>query len=232
MPSSVVGKKLDAKLKEKNRGVWIKFIRLAAALILVAVSVYVVRSWNHVPLEESTFQVVNDAEPTKNEAIPIPHNSTDLSEEPNLPLVNATEPIEPIEDMPVKQEVQTSSKPSKHEPLKIVPGPTLAVTDQTDGIIEEKETNEPPESLTTQEIEDLNASRPKVTITYKRSPASPERTLTQHDPSDKKTKGLKKLWRKAQSFHNNDLSLAGIRGTKDEILAFDKKEKTKESKSN
>ena len=112
--------------------------------------------------------------------------------------------------------------------------PALALTNEHDDLLKDERIGDSLETEQDSDLENkkLKPSKSKVTITYKRSPASPEPTLALQDSSEDKTKGLKKLWRKAQSLRYNDISLAGIRGTKDQILAFDRKDKTKESKSN
>ena len=236
MPSPEAGKKLSKKLKERKRSVWIQFTRLAAALILIAVSVYVVQSWNDTPHDELAQQTTSSTVPAKNvEEEEIPQTPTALSVNPSLQEFSISKTEEPsIEKNSEEPRTNINVTPPEPQPVSVVTKPTLALNYEHDDPLKDEGIGD---SLETEqdldlETKNLKPSKSKVTITYKRSPASPEPTLALQDSSVQKTKGLKKLWRKAQSLRYNDISLAGIRGTKDQILAFDRKDKNKESKSN
>ena len=235
MPSPEAGKKLSKKLKERKRSVWIQFTRLAAALTLIAVSVYVVQSWNDTPHDELAQQTTSSTVPAKNAEEQIQQTPTALSVNPSSQEFSISKTEETsIEKNSEEPSTNKNVKNPEHQPVSVVTKPTLALTNEHDDLLEDERMGD---SLETEQDSDLETikikpSKSKVTITYKRSPASPEPTLALQDSSEHKTKGLKKLWRKAQSFRYNDISLAGIRGAKDQILAVDRKDKNKESKSN
>ena len=235
MPSPEAGKKLSKQLKERKRSVWIQFTRLAAALTLIAVSVYVVQSWNDTPHDELAQQTTSSTVPAKNVEKQIPQTPTALSVNPSSQEFSISKTEEPsIEKNSEEPSTIKNVNPPEHQPVSVVTKPTLALTNEHDDLLKDERVGDSLETEQASDLENkkLKPSKSKVTITYKRSPASPEPTLALQDSSEHKTKGLKKLWRKAQSLRYNDISLAGIRGTKDQILAFDRKDKTKESKSN
>ena len=94
------------------------------------------------------------------------------------------------------------------------------VTAASSNQVESEIVLEPGERLV---LEDDVPVRPKVTITYKKSPEPPEPMLAFQAQPKKKSRVLKKLWVKAQTINFTEISLASIRGSKDEILAIDKK---------
>jgi hypothetical protein len=234
MPSPEAGKKLSKKLKERKRSVWIQFTRLAAALTLIAVSVYVVQSWNDTPSDELAQQTTSSIVPAKNVEEQIPQTPTALSVNPSSQEFSISKTAEPSIEKNSEEPSTNNVTPPEPQPVSVVTTPTLALTNEHDDLLKDERIGDLLETEQDSELEtkNLKPSKPKVTITYKRSPASPEPTLALQDSSEYKTKGLKKLWRKAQNLRYNDISLAGIRGTKDQILAFDRKDKNKESKSN
>lgn len=236
VPPPEAGKKLNNQLVKQKRNVWIQLVRVAAALVLIAISVYVVRSWNDTANDDSIQQATTSTESARNATEEIPQPGTPLSEKSGTQKINTLTPKEPGGKTPIKEtNVQNSTKPSEHQlPVSELAQPALALINNPKDVSRDESNGEPIENE--QVIDSVTSiskpSKPKVTITYIKSPAPPEPTLALQTPSENKTKGFKRLWRKAQRINYNDISLAGIRGTKDQILAFDRKDKTKESKSN
>lgn len=242
VPPPEAGKKLNNQLKKQKRNIWIQFVRLAAALALIAISVYVVRSWNDSANNDYIQQATTSTESARNATEEIPQPGTALSEKSGTQKINTPTPKEPGVNTPIKEtHVQNSTKPPEHQlPVSEVAQPALALINKPKDVSRDESIGKPLENeqvtdsvtSTSEPLKPSKPSKPKVTITYIKSPARPEPTLALQTPSENKTKGFKRLWRKAQRINYNDISLAGIRGTKDQILAFDRKDKTKESKSN
>lgn len=232
MPSPEAGRKLSNRLKEQKRGVWIQFARLAAVIALIAVSVYVVQSWNDTAQDEGVPQVMSINKPAKNAGKEMPQPDQALLEKSSTQKINTPDFEEQGVNNLIKESsiINTHKQPERQRPVSEVAEPTLALTDEHKDILKNESIGKSPdtEQVSDPETETLIPSKPKVTITYIKSPAPPEPTLALQTTPEKKSKGFKRLWRKAQRINYNDISLAGIRAKKDQLLAFNRKK----SKSN
>jgi len=248
MPSPEAFTKLDSKLNERKRGAWLNFAKLAAALIIVAVSVYIVRSWDNAPptqiTEQTTYHNLEQSSGDLKENLQTPsafpeandpdkfyetidQESADVSKKPiKAKSEKANSQFEVLE--PKNAPEQKTKNQSKA--VQDISSPALALAKESPELLDIEQL-EPSDQQNLSETESVKIPRPKVTITYKKSPAPPEPTLALEAQSNQQPKGLKKVWRKAVSNYG-EISLAGIRGTKDQLLAFERKNKTKESKSN
>ena len=242
IPSPGALNKLNSKLNERKRGAWLNFAKLAAALIVIAVSVYIVQDWDNAqptPITEQTSYTNPEQGPDNlKEKLQTTSDQNKLDETTNKNPVavnrqtgktkndEATSQIK----VPELKEIPEQKSENHSKPVQDISAPTLTLAKESPEVldIEQIEATESPQNLS---AESVKISRSKVTITYKRSPTPPEPTLALDAQTNEQPKGLKKVWRKAVSNYG-EISLAGIRGTKDQLLAFERKNKTKESKSN
>ncbi len=249
-PSDAAWEKLDNRLKSRKNKVWWQFAKVAAVLTLIACSVYLFNLWSQTGVSN---QAISEITPENNEEKqPAPQQIEELVAESATPISNNEKKIEkqsekatPVENKqapiatpssPTTEEDHVS--PSKETQIELMQASqTKILADKSynqDYIPKEQPPQNDPE-IPAQEQEDINTLadpvKTKITITYKKSPAPPEPTLALIDEPVEKTRGVKRLWRKAQNIRNTDLSLARLRAAKDQLLVFDKKSKAKE-KSN
>lgn len=224
MPSPEAGKKLSVKQYERKRNTWVQFARLAAVIALIAVSVYAVSNWNDNTQDETATQIVaKKPVNTGHSTNEIPQVATPSSEKPDRQKPDTSIPEDPVVSNP---------HPDKVAQKNTVIPPSAEASDTLN-----KENSEGASEIQQDKDHVLDLTvpsqpRPQVTITYKKSPNPPEPMLVIQSQGETRSRMLKKLWVKAQSINFNEVSLASIRGTKDELLAIDRKSKTKESKSN
>ena len=212
-PPGELASKLEAKLDQHRRSAWIQFARVAAAFTLIAASVYLLNILNSQPSNQiATHNVVpvTPIPPVKEKPVKTPDE-----EDRNMILNELT--VAPaatsIADLPLENLV-VSNTPKPQKPENIEP-PV------------------PEETEVTNEIHTDKPERPKITITYKRSAKKSE---PQNEPmpalqpqTEKKSRQRKKIWRRAKMV---DYTLAGIRATKDQLLAINRKDKNKGTKPN
>jgi hypothetical protein len=224
MPSLEAGKKLSVKQAQRKHSAWVQFAKLAAVIALIAVSVYAVNNWNNNTPDETPTQIVSKKPVTTG------HSTNELSQ--------ATTPSSLISN---KKKPETSSQEdpevnNDHLDKVAQKSTVIQTTAEIPDILNEENTGGLSEiQQDTDQVLDLTVPsqpRPKVTITYKKSSDPPEPTLAIQSQGETRSRMLKKLWTKAQNINFNEVSLASIRGTKDELLAIDRKSKPKESKSN
>lgn len=220
-PPQGAGEQLNARLNQHQYRVWLKFSRVAAALVLLAVCVYLINNKTE-QSEEIIAQEIND--PTT--------GKTPINTESVPPLVSdrKTDIIE-VKDEKTPADKKVISQPQdelqldKEQPIELfAEEPTVVAEPKLPEAFAEK--------VATEDTETAEPKRSKVTITYIRSDPAPAQELAMQDQVNQKPSGLKKLWKKAQMVDYQSFSLAGIRATKDELLAINKKDKTKETNPN
>jgi hypothetical protein len=206
-PPAELLEKLEIGLVRQRRSAWFQFARVAAALVVIAVSVYLLTNLGS--SSESPREIT-----TKNQP------SGDL-----VPLVQPA-PIEStLEEPPVIAD-------------RIVPSVQLAAKETTLPV-EVAEPDQPaPQTDKAVFAADEVREKPqrfKITITYKKADQitkAPEpSTLAKAPPKQQKSKKKNKFWHKAKMV-DPSFTLAGLRATKDQLLAINKREKNKESKPN
>ena len=224
MPSLEAGKKLSVKQTQRKHSAWVQFAKLAAAIALIAVSVYALSNWNSNTPDETPTQIVSKMPVTTG------HSTNEISQAvtPSSLISDKKKPETSSQEDPVVNNDHLDNVAQKSTVIQ-----TIA---EIPDILNEENTGGPSEiQQDTDQVLDLTVPSqptPKVTITYKKSPDPPETMLAIQSQGETRSRMLKKLWAKAQSINFNEVSLASIRGTKDELLAIDRKSKTKESKSN
>jgi len=205
--------KINHQLKRRHQKAWVKFSRLAAVLTLIAISVYMIGYLSDQKNERPTSRIA-----VKQPEIPAqtaePSNSHERLGTQGIRKLHDLENI----DLPRQQQIAV---------LKTVPFNE-----------EEKAGSQQIEGQTINTIADNQAEinkpkRPKVTITYKRGPdpAASEALAVQDQPKSK-SESIRKILKTVQIVDYQNLSLAGIRATKDQLLAINKKDKNKETKPN
>ena len=197
--------KLEAKLAQRRRSAWMQFARVAAVFALLAVSVYLL---NHLNTPNSsqvaTHEKVADEQPSE--------------QRPQYQAIDIIEPA-PIKSSLTGQSVENPTRIASVAPKTAEPERKLEKEVESD---KEKVMQEP--------------ERHKVIITYKRTAQKPvpteEPALVMEEQPKKKSKKGKKFWRKAKMVDYQSFTLAGIRSTKDQLFAINKKDKTKGTKPN
>ncbi|GJM27963.1 MAG: hypothetical protein DHS20C17_05980 [Cyclobacteriaceae bacterium] len=229
IPSETALDKLDKALNQHNRGIWVPVGKVAATLLLIAVSTFMVSKWRY--HEGNTLPVVSNQELITPVVI-------DPSSKADTASVNTRKKLtitsSKLAQAPAKSAAAVTKR--KHEPetnqefqQSQVEAPHQVTKEMVSDVAVEPEEN-------LQAATEINEpSRPRVTITYKRSTSIPEPNLAlqqqdQEAPKVEKGSGLKGLWRKAARVDYQNISLAGIRATKDELLAINKRSKNKDNK--
>lgn len=229
-PPQGAGEQLNARLNQHQYRVWLKFSRVAAALVLLAVCVYLINNKTE-QLEEIIAQEINDGM-VKSPVEDPTTGKTPINTESVPPLVSdrKTDILE-VKDEKTPADKKVISQPQdelqldKEQPIELfAEEPTVVAEPKLPVAFAEK--------VATEDTETAEPKRSKVTITYIRSDPAPDQELAMQDQGNQKPSGLKKLWKKAQMVDYQSFSLAGIRATKDELLAINKKDKTKETNPN
>jgi hypothetical protein len=216
-PAGVVDK-INDKLKQRRKKVWVKLSRLAAALALIAISTYLIGTHGNPDNQGSTSNIVV--------------NQPEVS-------VKAANPDTQVKSHDVKAIGQESTTEHRkvaggNEPpalVKRIDQPQqseMQLMDQREITVAEL-VNAVADGLTVPG----KSQRSKVTITYKKGGADPEDPkLALQDQPRRKPMGIRSILKTAIIVDNHDISLAGIRATKDQLLAINKKEKNKDTKPN
>lgn len=206
-PPAELLEKLEIGLVQQRRSAWFRFARVAAALAVIAVSVYLLANLSSSSESPGEITINNQS-------------SGDL-----VPLVQPA-PIEStLEEPPVIAD-------------RIAPSVQLAVKETTLQV-EVAEPDQPApqtdEALIAADEVTKKPQRSKIIITYKKADKKttvPEpSTLAEAPPKQQMPQKKNKFWRKAKMV-DPSFTLAGLRATKDQLLAINKREKNKESKPN
>ncbi len=223
-PPSALSEKLEQKLKNRRRGAWLQFSRLAAVLVVIAICVYLVSIWRAGQLAEPISPIAHNQpqaiSPIEDkqlvpETIELP--APVIESQPTLevkPEVSKRETPQPKESNSLEKNKTTTHSPSEPE----------AQMQPVNDAIELTEANG--------NVEQEAVKRGKVTITYKKATPPPPTQMALKEQPEKKAKGLNRLWKRAQKVDYQNISLAAIRATKDELLAINKKDKNKQTKPN
>jgi hypothetical protein len=227
-PAAEAFEKLESRFATKNRRARAQFSKLAATLLLVAISVYTVNRWNNESEKRESNISVLEPNNSDDFTSDIARISTPESENiaSSRPEVHTVEPqiSEEKEEIPTVSLLTSNAKTEKlQEPAGTI-----------DALAQAKES--PPALLEApmdqeQTIETSGPEQPsthKVTITYKKSPEPPNPMLALQKEQSNNGRRLKRIWK---SITPGDISLAGIRATKDQLLAVNKKNKKKEPES-
>jgi hypothetical protein len=231
-PSTGASNQLNDLLAIRKRRAGWKFARLAAAILLVAVSVYSIHRWTKTAADDGVAaiaEIVDDSPSPKR-----PQTQTRAPEVADK--VEATTNSSPVQ-VPDRESSVASNGSNKPQPantandaVKPQPSPLAAAktvapepsSEDMSTIISEEAT------APSLETEAVTPKRQKVTITYKKSAAPPDPTLAMTpEPQQKNSGRLKRIWK---NLNPGDISLAGFRATKDQILVINKR--AKDSKSN
>ncbi len=261
-PSEAAWGKLEGNLKSHKKVAWWKFVRVAAAVALIASSVYVFNIWINNQQEQPALTNTQDI-PSKTDSESSVDTDTPaqdqelISESPDINEQSGNQDFSRSEATGKVTHEVTPSKAEQSEALeenspqnapnldimqspqtRILANETLledSELNQEDPHAETVETlanNHDGEPLNSHEIEEKPKSR-TITITYKKSPAPPEPTLALVKDPQEKTSRAKRILQRAQEIKKGELGgLAKIRAAKDQLLVFNKKSKEKELKSN
>ncbi len=213
-PPAGLAKEIEHQLVQQKRKAWWQFARVAAALALIAASVYLLTFLNSSPVQ--TNQIAGNKQ-----SVNIP---TPLME----PELNQTSFIEPPALVERITPIPQSKSNRISQPMEKTKSPVGASEPKSE--IHESQA----EDVLVSQVEEIGKTEKyKVTIIYKKasrgSGESQELAQVQPPESQQKTKNRKKFWRKAKMV-DPSFTLAGLRATKDQLLAINKKEK--ESKPN
>lgn len=224
MPSEEALRKLDTSFNRRHRGVWLQFSKVAATLLILAVSIYLIGNWNHQTEEKvaiiSKEDISNSTTPT-----PMAADSVKTGIKSDITTPGKLDPKPSGSTLISNNEVKPDPGPPEKSPASEFNEKTNAMENSLAVDLPVK-IKQPDQSTTPKE----EPAGQKVTITYKRSSpsSSPELASKEQDPQE--SKGLKGLWRKAVQVDQYNISLAGIRATKDELLAINRRGKNKETK--
>jgi hypothetical protein len=223
MPSEEALKKLDSRINRRHRGVVIQFSKVAATLLILAVSIYLIGNRNQQTEEKvaviSKEDISNSTTPT-----PMAADSVKTGTKSDITTPRKLDPKPSGSTLISNNEV----KPDPGSPEK---SPAGEFNEKTNAMENSLAVDLPvkikqPDQTATLKQEPV---RQKVTITYKRSLASPNPELASNEQDQRKNKILKGFWKTAVQVDQN-ISLAGIRATKDELLAINRRGKIKETK--
>ena len=206
-PPAELLEKLDIGLVQRRRSAWIQFARVAAALGVIAVSVYLLTDLSS--SSESPGTITTKIQPS-GDLVPLVQPA---------PLESSLEEPTVIADR-IAPSVQV---PANENTLPVdIAKPDQPVPQTDEALVAADKVTEKPQ-------------RSKITITYKKADKKTEvpetSTLAKATPKQQKSKKKNKFWRKAKMV-DPSFTLAGLRATKDQLLAINKREKNKESKPN
>ena len=225
-PTGEALQKLNSRFTARKRRAWLQFARLAAVLLLVAISIYVVNVVN----SDDTADGLEIAEVTPEFSEIIRLDTLRIS----APATDAIAQNQPEEkdvsnisesNNPVKS--TSNPAPTSEIESSATPEAMLATVEETANPLLEETGDQEPDLNITEGQEPVTTKR-KVTITYKKSPEPPNPMLALQEDDKNKDKRLKRIWR---SISPGAFTLAGIRATKDQLVAINKKNKNKEQES-
>ena len=256
-PSGATWNKLETKLASRKKALWWKLIPVAAALALIALSVYVITVWNVDSSVNNLGEISGTSTETTSENSQTSQNQNLTTETEMTSGASEEEPLEAgsqnqgtiaedltqdvtkdeTENIPqlvtVDQANNTSPNPAQKE-VFVNENPQEESGSALDEISSEPNSQKEPEGKLAEDYQSGQESpnRPKVTITYKKAPSPPEPTLALMDNPEEKSSRAQKIWRKAQALKSAELDLGKLRAAKNQLLVFNKKNKDKQTKSN
>ena len=231
-PSADASNKLNDMFAARKRSIGWKFARFAATILLVAVSLYAVHRWSTTGTVDSPEPIAKTIE-SPAQQLPEINSPIATNEEKATNYSSSTDLESPKVTQPNNESITDSGKTS---PIVVNEAPSTAIAlnssepvkIENKKIAEEHELTIEAETQTLPSEETPTPVRQKVTITYKKSsnPTDPMLAL-QPEPKQKNNGRLKKIWK---NLNPGDISLAGLRTTKDQILVINKR--AKDTKSN
>lgn len=244
-PPEMVWNNLQNKMEARKRIVWWQLGKVAAALLIIACSLYLFNFWNTSSKESPVSQEIKAKDhntPADDETTEgfVAQGSQEITPEVTQGPMPAENQIQKKIPANLSESSEESPKQLPAEPIRQPKVPPNQKMMETPGTSQKKDsepllTESPEPDNTPEDLSpiDQTQDKPRVTITYKRSPSPPEPTLALvTDDEDDKSGGIKWLWQKAQDLKNTELDLGTIRAAKDQLLVFDKKNKDKELKAN
>jgi len=218
-PSDRALEQINQKIYRRRRIIWINYGKIAAVVLIVAISIGIVNQWDPIeverPITDKTIAPIPSVAPPE-------RMITEGPKKEKLPVIKQ----QPAENIPAPVEETIHTKNTATTTVKVDEGSQIKqkVLLSESGVSVKQAAETGPIGVTQNAQAD---EKKKVTITYIRSSTTETPLAEAEQPT--KSNGIKKLWKKAV-VNQSSFSLATIRATKDELLAINRKGKPSDNK--